>query len=108
MLSLLHLFTDDKIEKIYLYEMQSHMLHKVLCLECVAKMNKMFHTKRLVKILLIGLCTFVMFILPITPIVKILVCSGDFNKHYKHKLITSRDLRVTLEQKKRKERNKEN
>lgn len=30
--------------------------------------------------------------------VNILVCSGNFNKHFEYKLIASRDLRATLEQ----------
>lgn len=63
---------------------------------CGAKMNKMFHTQRLVEISLIGLYPFVMFILLLSHMVNILVCSGDFNKHFEHKLIASRDLRVKL------------
>lgn len=69
--------------------------------QCAAKMNQMFHTQRLVEILLIGHYPFVMFIFLLPHMVNILVCFGDFNKYFEHKLIASRNLRVSLKQQKK-------
>lgn len=104
MQSFLYLFIDGTIVQMSFNEI-SHVLHQVLCLRTVCSQNEsnVPHPKACGNFTnrTLPICN-VIFLL--THMVNILVCSGDFNKHFEHKLIASRDMRVTLKCNKMKKR----